>query len=117
MLRFLVQSLIHKLEEAGGVRYLRLILALAAIVAVVAIYDINCYRNFSTPEAMDAAQLARNLARGSGYTTEFIRPLSIYLLEKKHGVKEGAPLPDNSTDPGRLREAHPDLANPPVYPL
>jgi len=56
------------------------------------------------PEAMDQAQVARNLARGDGYTTLFIRPLSLWLTGRR------APAGASRLD------AHPDLANPPLHP-
>jgi hypothetical protein len=48
---------------------------------------------FSSEEAMETAQLARNLARGKGYTTQSIRPLSIYLLRsrRRRGRRRAAP--------------------------
>ena len=47
--------------------------------------------------AMDQAQMARNLARGAGFTTEFIRPLSL------------ARIPQISN--------HPDLYQAPLHPV
>jgi hypothetical protein len=67
-------------------------------------------------EAMDSAQVARNLSKGKGYTTLFIRPFSIHLVKARNEAKHGTPLPGGSTDDARLKEMHPDLANPPVYP-
>ena len=58
------------------------------MVVVFGVYDLRCYRNMAAPEAMDAAQLARNISRGRGYTTQFIRPLSIYLTQQKSGGAE-----------------------------
>ena len=51
------------------------------------LYDWRCYRNMNTAEAMDSAQVARNLAEGHGFTTLFIRPLSLYLLEQHNEAK------------------------------
>ncbi len=66
-------------------------------------------RNFAAPEAMDTAQLARNLAEGRGYTTSFIRPISLHLVREK--------MRESGGDPRTILEyAHPDLENPPVYP-
>ena len=59
---------------------------------------------------MDAAQLGRNIAMGSGYTTECIRPLSIFLIKGKNHVA-------GDKDPARLNGNHPDISNPPVYPV
>ena len=101
-----VQEWVHKLEEGAGVRYIKIGALLLAVLTLFAAYDVREWKGFSTPEAMDAAQLARNISRGQGFTTEFIRPFSIHLLEK-HGSKTGFEV---------LEEPHPDLSNPPVYP-
>ena len=52
-------------------------------------YNWRAFKNMATQEAMDAAQLARNIAQGKGYTTLFIRPFSIYLV-KKHNLERRA---------------------------
>lgn len=48
-------------------------------------------------DAMDAAQVARHVSQGDGFTTSFIRPLSLGLVPRV--------------------TAHPDLNNPPLQPL
>jgi hypothetical protein len=107
----LIQMLIHKLEVGASSRLLR-VTALCLIVAALAfVYDLRAYRNISTPEGMDSAQLARNISEGKGYTTLFIRPFSLYLVQKNNAGKPA------TADPARIKTAHPDLANPPVYPL
>ena len=57
------------------------------MLALVVLYNLRAYRNFSTPEAMDSAQLARNIADGKGYTTLFIRPLSLYLVQENNEAR------------------------------
>lgn len=104
-----LQDLIYRLEEGRGSRVLSRALVILGLLAVLLAYNLRGFQSFSTAEAMDAAQLARNLARGEGYTTQCIRPLSIHLLARQPTA--------NPEDPARLNEAHPDLANPPVYPL
>ena len=100
-----VQEFIHRLEEGAGSRHLKLALAFIVAAALLAGYDLLCYRNLTTEEGMDAAQLARNVAAGRGYTTSYIRPFSIFLLNRHH----------EKFDPA-IMENHPDLAQPPVYP-
>jgi 4-amino-4-deoxy-L-arabinose transferase-like glycosyltransferase len=56
-------------------------------------------------ESMDMAQLARNVSRGQNYTTYFIRPLSLWQLKTHRG------------DHDQRLMNHPDLYNPPLYPL
>src|SRR5437762_9657538 len=78
-----LQEWIHRFEVGEGTRTVRWVLAILALLALTAVYDLRDYRNFSRAEAMDAAQLARNIAAGKGYTTEFIRPRSIHLVEQQ----------------------------------
>src|SRR5438105_11450662 len=101
-----LQEWIHKFEVGEGVRYVKLAVTLLGLFGLTIIYDIRQFKNFSTQEAMDSAQLARNIAQGRGFTTQFIRPLSVLLLQRQ--MPPGIPV---------LRGEHPDLANPPVYPL
>jgi hypothetical protein len=108
MLTFL-QGLIHKLE-GGGARYVKWLALILGFVALLIWYDVHCARNMAAPTAMDAAQLGRNIAMGRGYTTECIRPLSIYLIKKQNHVA-------GDKDPARLNGNHPDISNPPVYPI
>ena len=58
---------------------------------------------------MDAAQVARNVAEGKGFSTHFIRPFSVYLIEKHNDalIRKRAPA---TTEPtcgfcGNLRPA------------
>ena len=77
-----IQDIIHRIEEGPGLRYLRYSLIPIAILGLILLYDFRGMKNFNTQEAMDSAQLARNLAEGKGYTTLFIRPFSVYLIQK-----------------------------------
>lgn len=105
-----IQTLIHFLEEGAGKVWARRALVLILLVLAVVLYQMNEARNFKSPEAMDAAQLGRNLAAGNGYTTSFIRPLSLHLLQKQAALQGRNPQEV-------LTHPHPDLENPPVYPL
>src|SRR5256714_5496064 len=107
-----VQELIHKLEEGTGYRYLKFLLAIFGMVAAAVAYDLAAFRNLSTRQGMDAAQLAWNLSEGRGFSTFFIRPFSVYLLDKKAlaatadvsqpGASTNATVVVESTaDPGR----------------
>ncbi|HEY5345555.1 MAG TPA: glycosyltransferase family 39 protein [Verrucomicrobiae bacterium] len=107
-----IQRFIHALEVGQFSRWLRLLPLAVAVIGLAVLYDLSAYRGFNSVEAMDAAQVARNMADGKGYTTDFIRPVSIYLLQK-HNQKISA---TNAADFAQLNGAHPDLANPPVYP-
>ena len=111
-----IQSAIHFLESATLTWIMKVLMLFMVIMGLVLIYDWVGYRNFNSQEAMDSAQLARNVAEGRGYTTYFIRPFSIYLLQHKQlaGIDNATNISANAL---RLEGNHPDLANPPVYPL
>src|SRR5688572_12922154 len=74
------QDIIHKLELGRGYRVLKFGVGIVAVVALAAFYNMAAFQNFSTAEAMDAAQVARNVSEGKGFTTDLVRPLSLYLL-------------------------------------
>jgi 4-amino-4-deoxy-L-arabinose transferase-like glycosyltransferase len=112
-----LQKLIHRLEVGGGMRYFRLGITVLALLLLWGGYNWRAFKNMSTQEAMDASQVARNLAQGNGYSTLFIRPLSIHLVEARNRVNNVTPQQGSLPDPALLRGMHPDLANPPLYPL
>jgi len=80
-------------------------------------YDYRAYKNLSSSEAMDAAQVARNLSEGKGFTTQFIRPFSMNLIRKRSMDKLAGGESADQLDLARIKGEHPDLANPPLYPL
>lgn len=112
----LLQESIHKLEVAGGTRYLKIGLAALGIIAVLALYNIQSFKNMGTQEAMDSAQLARNIAQGKGYTTLFVRPLSMYLF-KRHNEMAPDAVDKRLGELSRIKTSQPDISNPPVYPI
>ena len=79
------------------------------------IYNLHAYRNFATQEAMDSAQLARNMAEGNGYTTLFIRPFSLYLVQSHSQAKTQtrwpapAPTSRKSRPPTRIWPIRPSI--------
>jgi hypothetical protein len=112
-----IQAAIHATEVGGGARFLRMIAVMVAVFGLAFFYDVRAYRNFTSPEAMDAAQVARNLAEGHGYSTDFIRPFSLYLVQKHNRAAHPEQvLATNMTDFAQIATPHPDLANAPLYP-
>jgi hypothetical protein len=111
-----LQEAIHKIEEAGGKKHVRWALAFIAAALLALVYNLRVTKNMNTQEAMDSAQLARNIADGKGYTTLFVRPFSMYLISQTNSASF-----DNSNtnqfDLAQIKNAHPDISNPPVYPV
>jgi hypothetical protein len=111
-----LQEVIHKIETGVGPRLFRIGAAVLLVVLLTVGYGFRGFKNMSCQEAMDAAQVGRNLSQGKGFTTLFIRPLSMYLL-KKHALDANGGVTPANADLTQIRGRHPDLANPPVYPL
>ncbi|MGV3757518.1 MAG: glycosyltransferase family 39 protein [Verrucomicrobiota bacterium] len=100
-----LQNWIHNLEEGGGAKVLKGVLGVLAFVFVMLLYNVREFQNLGTQEAMEQAQLARNIAQGKGFTTDVIRPLDLFVLQQhQKSEKLTVTLPQ------------PDLANAPAYP-
>jgi 4-amino-4-deoxy-L-arabinose transferase-like glycosyltransferase len=111
-----LQDWIHNLEVGPWFRKLRIMVVCLVLAVAVGGFNLRSYRNMSTQDAMDTAQVARNVSEGKGFTTLFIRPLSVHLVKKHNEGTGGAAKEGDSTDYARLKGPHPDLANPPLYP-
>jgi hypothetical protein len=101
-----LQEIIYRLEEGKWAKAINVFPIILAFFALAVIYDLRAYKGLSSEEAMDVAQLSRNISEGKGYTTYVVRPLSIMLVATAR--------PDHAL---RLKGDHPDLMHPPVYPL
>lgn len=73
------------------------------VVALAFLYVFITFRGLNSPAAMDQAQIARELARGHGYTTHMIRPSSVNQLET-HGR-------------AAAMDALPETYHPPLQPV
>ncbi|MDP6337955.1 MAG: hypothetical protein QF562_05285, partial [Verrucomicrobiota bacterium] len=104
MFRF--QDFLHSIEEGKGAKLIRSLVLLLLLAGFALIYHLNFTRNFTAPEAMDVAQLARNISEGNGFETQFIRPVAVDMLRQTGNV------------PGEeLKTSFPDVTHPPLYPL
>jgi len=112
-----LQNIVHKLETGSGAALLRLLPWALLTILIVVGYNLRSYRNFTTQEAMDQAQLARNIAEGRGYTTKFVRPFSMFLLQRQNRERLESLTPEQKADLCQVKKDHPDISNPPVYPL
>lgn len=109
-----LQDIIHKIETGAGPRYIRIAAIVLSTIAFLVLYNVRVSRNLAAPEAMDAAQLARNIADGQGFTTSFVRPFSIHLVSQANPEFVGT---NGVADPSRLKSGHPDISNAPLYPV
>lgn len=102
-----VQTAVFQIEMGVGRKIIQWGLLILLVAAMSLVYTAGQFRGLNKRESMDMAQVARNVARGEGFTTYVIRPLSLWKLEE-HGWAKNDP---------RLIVHHPDLYNPPLYPL
>ena len=94
-----IQSIIHALEQGRMAPVMRAILFSVVLLGVALIYLGWNFRGFAIPEAMDQAQVGRQIATGSGWTTKFIRPLAIWQITANLGNPPKGEFPDTYNAP------------------
>ncbi|MCX7825498.1 MAG: glycosyltransferase family 39 protein [Verrucomicrobiae bacterium] len=100
-----IQDTVHLMDIGAGQIVLRGVLLMAAAIMLLLIYAGSQFRGVRFAEAMDQMQLGRNLMRGDGYTTRVLRPISLWQLSQRSRWKQ------------MMLGSHPDLMNPPAYPV
>jgi 4-amino-4-deoxy-L-arabinose transferase-like glycosyltransferase len=78
-----IQHMVHAIEAGGLAVWIRRGLAVLAIIAMGGTYFWH-FRGLATSQAMDQAQIGREIARGHGWQTNFVRPRSVAQLQA-HG--------------------------------
>jgi hypothetical protein len=76
-----VQTAVHSLEQGKLAPFIRGGMLVFLIIALTILYLFVQFRGFETVTAMDQGQIARNIAAGKGFSTQFIRPLAIWQLD------------------------------------
>ncbi len=89
-----VQGLVHDLEQGSLAIMVRRTLLIVGVIAITAIYIIFKFRGLEHGMGMDQAQIAREIARGKGFTTQTIRPLALAQLEDHGKQIDGNRFPD-----------------------
>ena len=79
-----IQRMVHALEEGGAAVWIRRALAVAVVLAIAVFYLVHEFSGLGTSQAMDQAQIGRNLASGQGWRTDFARPLAAGQLQRAH---------------------------------
>jgi 4-amino-4-deoxy-L-arabinose transferase-like glycosyltransferase len=111
-----LHDLIYRLEEKGGKSLFQVTASTLGLLLVILAYNWFCFRNMATAEAMDCAQIARNIARGNGFTTLFVRPFSLRLLRNHASAQPELKAP-GEIYPSQLKGMQQDITNPPLYPV
>ncbi len=99
-----VQDLVYNMDVGVGLRLIKVGLYLIALLLLMLIYTATQFHGLREAEAMECAQLGRNLAYQHRLVTQCIRPSSLWYLAT-HA---------RSRDPQINRQ--PDIITPPLYP-
>lgn len=84
-----VQQFVHKLEEGGWVRRFKVTVVVSAIVFLNYLWfyqEANGFKGLAHEKAIEQAQISREIARGHGFSTKFIRPAALWQFEDKMGI-------------------------------
>jgi hypothetical protein len=90
-----LQELVHSVEQGRLASVIRILLACAATIGLALAYLLIQFRGLSTQSGMDQAQIAREIARGNGFSTKLIRPYAAQQLQDHIGRIPAANFPDS----------------------
>ncbi len=99
-----IQDLVYNVDVGIGLFLIKISLYFLFIFIVILLYTATQFRGLKDAEAMEYAQLGRNLMTQKSLVTQAIRPSTMWFL------KEKSPRKDFQA------EVHPDILHPPVYP-
>ena len=99
-----VQDIIYNVDVGMGSQLIKTGLYIFMVFILMAMYWLSEFWGLKEAEAMDQAQIARQLMDGESFTTKYIRPAAAWKLEQ-HGE-----------DPRSIMLTQPDIVHPPIYP-
>ena len=76
-----IQRAVHALEHGGMALWIKRALAVVVVAALAGFYLSVEFRGLATSQAMDQAQIGRNIASGQGWRTDLARPLAVGQLQ------------------------------------
>lgn len=94
-----LQEFVHRIEEGRWVKWMKWGLLLTIMAAMFGAFVLDpwgfgLYKGLNHPKAMEQAQIARELARGNGFSTKMIRPLAYTQLMLTPRVISAQKFPD-----------------------
>jgi hypothetical protein len=78
-----VQSAVRSLDQGRLGGFVKAAMFAVLIAALSLLYLFVQFNGLATPDAMDQAQIARRLADGKGFTTGYIRPLALSVIQRQ----------------------------------
>ena len=101
-----LQDLVYNMDVGIGLWVVRILLYILMLFAIIGFYHVKEFRGLKEAEAMDYAQLSRNLIQHKSLVTDVVRPASLWHLVK-----------NNDDFDGRSQISKmPDIQHPPLYP-
>ena len=108
-----VQWLVHAFEQGALARWVLRVVIAMVLTGLTLFWLLAKFNGFSVADAMDQAQIARQIASGQGFTTLYARPLAVRIFTARGKVPD--PLPEINQAPlgpflsaALLRVAAPD---------
>jgi hypothetical protein len=99
-----LHDIVYSIDTGTGLKIIRVMLYLLLLLLIVMIYTATQFRGLKSAEAMDYAQLGRNLSKEGGLVTKCVRPVSMWKMSQRN-PRENPQI-----------AGHPDLFHPPAYP-
>lgn len=99
-----LHDIVYSIDTGTGLKIIRVGLYVLLLLIIIMVYTATQFRGLKSEEAMDFAQLGRNMSLQNGMMTKYVRPLSMW--------KMSAITPNENARIGN----HPDLFHPPAYP-
>lgn len=99
-----IQDLVYNVDVGIGLRLIQVSLYLLFVLITMLLYTATQFRGLKEADAMDCAQVGRNLALRGRFVTQVVRPASLWFLARKN------PTAGLKIDP------HPDLLHAPLWP-
>lgn len=80
-----VQSAVHSVDQGNVAFFIKAGMITVLLIGLSMLYIFVHFHGLDNPTAMDQAQIARNLASGKGFTTGYIRPLALGMIQSRSG--------------------------------
>ena len=93
-----LQNFLHAFDQGSAAAWVRRIIVATIVALIAMMWFVFKFNGFSVPDAMDQAQIGRQVAGGQGYTTLYVRPLAMHLGLARRGSLD-MPLRDANQAP------------------
>jgi len=100
-----LHDIVYSIDTGTGLKIIRVTLYMLFVLVVVMLYTATQFRGLTSEEAMDYAQIGRNLSLNGGFVTKTVRPLTMWKMSQRNPAENPQIF------------GHPDLLHPPAYPM